>query len=671
MFGKASPQPEKFRDDIEGLRGVAVLLVVAFHSGLEIFRGGFVGVDVFFVISGYLITGLLYGEIETTGRLDFLVFYARRGRRLVPAAVLTITVVTIGSCVLLSPYQAKEVSKAALTALLFCSNVWFIEESTDYFFGAGTTHNPLLHTWSLGVEEQFYLVWPLLIFLASRWRTAQCGRSPILLIALLSAISFAACVAVTLMNQPVAFFAMPTRAWQFGVGALSYLLPWRSYLRPTFTIWLGLIGCGAILAASMLFTSDGSAFPGAIAAIPTLGSAAILISGEIRPRSGSSWLLSLPVFYGVGRISYSWYLWHWPALVVAGTVSRDPGWRELAAAVLASLILSILTHVLVENPVRFSRYLRRRIAASLGLGAGLTAASIVCSFGAYTFSKQVLASPEQREILAAADVPQRYIDCVVRATETSVRECSFGNVQSSYKLVLFGDSHAMQWLPPLEGIAAKYGVQLVTVNKTGCPAVRVPTYAETLKRGYFECDVWRADAMRRIVELHPKLVITSNYSSDYLKPFPDGRSAVTLQTWSTRTRELFEQLFEAGIPAVMIRDTPIPGRDIVECLSRAAWHGAGQDECSVSRFEALNEHIFEAERASVSGLKFVRILDFSDQICGPDACPPAIGGTPVYRDSHHLSRPFVMTLAPVLERALLLEGTFHAGGGEAPDVVRH
>lgn len=643
-----------FRGDIEGLRGLAVLLVVAFHSGLPPFRGGFIGVDIFFVISGYLITGLLVTETQRTGRINFIAFYARRGRRLVPAAVLTISLATFGAFIFLSPYEAKEISKAALAAILFSSNIWFVRESTDYF-APDITHNSVLHTWSLGVEEQFYLVWPLLILLCVHLSTKRSQpRLTIVVIVAVSLISFAGCVAVTQLTQPVAFFAMPTRAWQFGTGALVYLIPWQRLNHRVLSFCLGIVGGLTVIIAGVTFSRYDAGFPGPLAAIPTLGAAAILLSGQFRPSSGVGWLLSRREFQLVGRLSYSWYLWHWPAIAFAGAIWPNPSWLEVVGAVLVSFALAALTYTIVENPVRYSRFLLPRPRISLSVCAGLTTIGVAFALISYGVAKAALLSPEQEQLSAAAAFPARYMNCDAPSLERSVKECSFGDFGSSYNVVLFGDSHALQWLPALERIATKDGWRLVTLIKTACPAIQVTVYNTVLKRKYYECDAWRADALKRIIQLNPSLAIISSYVG-YLLPQPGG-SSISLAQWSAGTTNVFARLAKAGIPAVLIGDTPRPGFDVITRLSRLTWRGSPKGECSIPRSLAVNEEIFAREKTDISRFTSARVVDFSDKICERSVCSCTKDGIPVYRDSHHLSAQFVKMLTPEIERALLNTG---------------
>ena len=303
---------DHFRPDLEGLRAVAVLLVLLYHAGVPGFGGGFVGVDVFFVLSGFLITSLLLRELHSTGTLSIAGFYARRARRLLPAAGLVLIVTLVGSVVFLSPLRIPTVSADIGAAGLYVSNFRFAAQANDYF-AAGGTPSPVLHYWSLSVEEQFYIVWPGLLLLLYRW-----GRSWIgIAVGVIVVASFGLSLVLTGVNQPVAFYLLPTRAWQLGVGALLSLAALRfTRINPALGATLTLLGVVAAAAASLAF-SDRTPFPGMAAALPVAAAALVIVGGM--PSGGtvaSRWLAVRPVRY-LGTISYSVYLWHWPLLVLA------------------------------------------------------------------------------------------------------------------------------------------------------------------------------------------------------------------------------------------------------------------------------------------------------------------------------------------------------------------
>jgi peptidoglycan/LPS O-acetylase OafA/YrhL len=287
------PSGRKFRPDIEGLRAVAVGLVVLHHAGVPWVPGGYVGVDIFFVISGYLMTVLLVGERERTGSIRLRLFYARRIRRLLPAAALVLMATIVGARVLLPPLAVPDMAKPAALTALFVSNIWFARTGTDYL--ADGEPSPFRHYWSLAVEEQFYLVWPVLLILGYRWFRGR-RRSLAVSVGVLSGVSLAMCVVVTSMSQPWAFFGLPTRAWEFGVGALVALAGARLLALPVGLsrglTWAGLLG----IAVSALAYSESVAYPGWAAVLPVVATAAVLAGGAARVRgSAEVWLGRRPM----------------------------------------------------------------------------------------------------------------------------------------------------------------------------------------------------------------------------------------------------------------------------------------------------------------------------------------------------------------------------------------
>jgi peptidoglycan/LPS O-acetylase OafA/YrhL len=343
--GRRSGQRE-FRPDIEGLRAVAVVAVVLFHADVPGIGGGYVGVDVFFVISGFLITGLLWREVSTTGTVRLRRFYGARARRLLPASATVGVITMIASAILLPPLQARSVFGDGITSALYVGNYWFILQAVDYF-AASLPQSPFQHYWSLGVEEQFYLVWPALI-IGTAWlirrvrrRTktdAISSQSPYLVVlALVAVISFALSLAATYVAPSAAFFSLPTRAWQLGVGGLVALTAgqWRR-LPATAAAIAGWAGLALILLACTLFEPT-TIYPGIAALLPVLGAALVIGAGCATPSQGCGRALGLPPMRAVGRVSYSWYLWHWPVLVLAPALLGHPlGLVGRLAAVLVS-----------------------------------------------------------------------------------------------------------------------------------------------------------------------------------------------------------------------------------------------------------------------------------------------------------------------------------------------
>ncbi|HEX5912326.1 MAG TPA: acyltransferase, partial [Rubrobacter sp.] len=321
------PPKEGFRPDVEGLRAVAVGVVLLYHAGVPFAPGGYVGVDVFFVISGYLITGLLLRELEKTGTVSLARFYSRRAKRLLPLTVVVLAFVVVLSCLLFDPVRMDEVSLGVVASGLYVMNWLLAARATDYF-AAGLQASPIQHFWTLAVEEQFYLLWPTLLLVVVWWsRRIGLGLRPVLATTLAVVVisSLAYSVYSTELQAGAAYFSTLTRGWELALGGLLALVPAsRLGRQPRWVAFaLGWAGLGAIAFATLRF-NDGTLFPGYAALVPTLGTAAIIAAGfgiesTMTFAVPVRWLTLGPVRH-VGRTSYSWYLWHWPPLVFAATL---------------------------------------------------------------------------------------------------------------------------------------------------------------------------------------------------------------------------------------------------------------------------------------------------------------------------------------------------------------
>ncbi|HLU81802.1 MAG TPA: acyltransferase family protein, partial [Trueperaceae bacterium] len=455
-----------FRADIEGVRGIAVLLVVLFHAGIPYFTGGFVGVDVFFVLSGYLITRLLVDEAAATGRIDLVAFYARRARRLLPAAALMIIVTLLFGWLVLAPITLRGLAASAGTAATYWSNLYFALSAGDYF-GPDLATNPFLHTWSLAVEEQFYLVWPLLVlfavWLAKRWRP---GLLAVLLAATL--VSFALNLWTTEHLREWAFFSSPTRAWQFGAGAIAGLFSTRGVVSAS--RWggaLGWLGLAALL-ASAVGLSEALPWPGYLALAPTLGTVLVLHSGVLAPSARLQSLLATVPLQFLGRLSYTWYLWHWPALVLSRAALGPMTVPARLAVALASLGLSWVTYNLIEKPLRFHPRLLPAPRRSLVVMVTLSLLAAGAATATRVFS--VMSDRQERYLAAMDDISSSSADgCNLSFTASEpAQHCVYGVLDSSIDVVLIGDSHATMWFPALEQLARYRGWRLVVHAKSSC-----------------------------------------------------------------------------------------------------------------------------------------------------------------------------------------------------------
>ncbi|MFD6795778.1 MULTISPECIES: acyltransferase family protein [Prauserella salsuginis group] len=676
--GPNSPAPEtgaarRFRPDIEGLRAVAILAVLLYHAGLPL-TGGYVGVDVFFVLSGFLMTRLILDEIERTGTLSIGRFYARRARRLLPAVAVVLAAVALLSWVLLSPVDRDSVATDLVASALYAINWWLSGQAVDYF-AAGLQASPVQHFWSLAVEEQFYLVWPLLL-LGAAWlvkRVTGTGAPRRALLAVVlgtGAVSLVYSLFGTLTAADTAYFDTFGRGWEFAVGGAVALVP-ITRLTPRAATLLALAGLAAI-GWSVVSFDETTLFPTPWALLPVLGTAAVIAAGTAVPSVRPLQLLAVPVMRHVGRISYSWYLWHWPALVFAAAVFGELSATEGLVAVAAAYVPAVATYHLVEQPFRRPAAFQRprpaltlgaactAIAVTAGLVLSLTIPSLptkapneAAGAPALGHGEAVQRSvdavrPEPRQ--APQDWPRNYDDgCHADQPETTSPACVYGDPESDRTVVLFGDSHAMQYFPALERLAKDRGWRLVSLTKSGCPPPQVNLFNDALRRYYTECDTWRADMLRRIKEKEqPDLVLTGGRDTytvmDDQRRLDPADSAEALRDGYTET---LTELRSTGARVVTIKDNPHPDKDVPSCVSRAPQQ---LDECAISQDTAFAyPQVADHAADRVEG---ARLLDATPAFCRDGTCPAVIGDVVVYGVTTHLTATYARTLAPWLDEQL-------------------
>ena len=673
-----SPGRPPFRRDIQGLRAVAVLLVVAFHAGMPGITGGYVGVDVFYVISGFLITGLLVGELERAGTISLRTFYAGRVRRLLPLAALVLVAVAIGMQFFTPPVFRPTVRFDALSALFYYSNWQFALESVNYLT-LGAAQNPVLHYWSLSVEEQFYLVWPVLLVLAATfWR----GRGPgvrgrcAIVIAAVGGGSLVYSLVETASQPAIAYFETTTRGWEFATGAaIALAAPMLGRAPRRVAAVVGLCGLGAIVVAA---ATDGTstAFPGTAALLPVAGTGLVLASGIGASASGVGALLSLAPLRYVGKRSYAWYLWHWPCLVFARTARWAPidgriGWAATGAAVALSFVLAVASHKLVEEPARRARWFNVRRRRVVLLGGSATAAAAVAlvlaggplvlpggSVGPIGSAQASASTPTAASPLAAQDSTPYgamrgcHVDYGAEAPEDS---CVFGVTNAKRTVVLVGDSHAAQWFPALERIALHERFRLIAWTKSGCPlAGDAHIYLPAIGRDYSECRAWSAAVISRLRAMPRTWLVIDARTSTYLPQIlaPDG-DAVTLATaarlWGANFAASVAELQRVASHVVVLRDTPRAPQNIPACIS---WDPARSAGCNFpqTRDGHWDDAEYAAERAA--GVALSAYANPVPAVCGGRTCPAVISGQIVYRDDNHLTSAFSASIWRDLARVI-------------------
>lgn len=643
----------EFRSDIEGLRGISILLVLLFHAGLPWTPGGFVGVDVFFVISGFLITGKLWRESQQPGGLNITKFYAWRIRRLLPAALVAVSVITLVGLLLSAPLDRSELAADGAASALSLANMRFIG-SVDYF-AATASPSPFLHFWSLSVEEQFYLVWPALILLLT-WRGGGLRR---LIAALLIGVvaSFALSLWLTDASPARAFYLLPTRVWQLGVGGLLALIGLvGTSQRAGGVAWVGL---AAIVVSGAALTAD-LPYPGLAALLPTVGAVALLYGGAAP--GGPMRLLTTAPLRLLGKISYSLYLWHWPLLVLPIMFLERPlTGAEVVVSIAAAIGVSWLSWRFVEQPLRYGDRSRRATSWSAirvgvagiltvtlftqGLAAALPSSAVAVQptptpTGSPTASDAPITLPADLapSLASARDDEERLRGdgCLAFERVSAPPNCVYGIKGSTITIALVGDSHASHWFPAFEAIALERGWRLLTFVKVSCSFTTLAQRNLALKRDYRECTAFNEAIVARITEVKPALTIVVNRRT--FRPIADG---ITPALAGAAFGEMVARL--PGATAILV-DTPDPGRDVPACLSK---HPSDIRACLFTQDDADNREIGVAERvaADVSG---AQLIDLTSSFCSTWPCSPISGSLLIYRDEDHMTKTFSRSLAAPL-----------------------
>ncbi|MBF0723297.1 acyltransferase family protein [Sanguibacter inulinus] len=703
--GAGGARPRR-RADIQGLRAVAVLLVVAYHLRPSFVPGGFVGVDVFFVISGFLIIGSLGREASETGRVRLARFYAHRARRLLPASALVIVVTVLLSVVLLPMTRWSEISGSALASVFSVQNLVLAFGSSQYE-AASQAVSPFQHFWSLSIEEQFYLVVPLLVVVTYavgvvRRRALRSVAPLVLVLGLVGLASFAWSLWFSGRAEgAAAYYSTLTRVWELVLGGLvALLLPRLTSGRLTWTTrsavgWIGL----ALVAASALLLDGVEGFPGAVALVPTVGTALVLLSGsgERQGRLSANALLSTRVPVYIGDISYSLYLWHWPVIVffAAWTGSVWISGVQGLGLLAASLLISAASTRWVENrfrrpwtlparspAARHGRSVRPvRDVASVGLALSLVVlvASAATVPGLYVERERRAAEAALADVgvdplypgaralgaggvppaqvapvipdpvVATEDLPVVYRDGCnaldVAAIAASTTECRYGSASpTAPSMVLLGDSHAAQYVAPLSAIAASQGRSLLVLFKDGCPfSLDLGRWPEQ------SCVDHNRQVLQMLATERPDVAVVANLSEvGYLEAlqwsWPDDATAVSgfQQAWTP--------LVDAGTKVFYVRPLPFPSFDGPGCIAQ---NGRDSATCSSDRTAALQQVSRGADAAEqIAG---VRTIDLVDDVCAPTACRAVEGNVLVFRDNH-LTETYARTLEGTLQEQMAETG---------------
>jgi peptidoglycan/LPS O-acetylase OafA/YrhL len=648
--------------------------------------------------------------VSATGSVGLRRFYGARARRLLPASAAVGVVTAIAAAVLLPGLQAPSVLQEGIASALYVSNYWFIAEGVHYF-GGHLPPSPFQHYWSLGVEEQFYLVWPALIIgtawlirLVRRGTAAQNrSTSPYLVVlALVAVVSFALSLVTTYVMPAVAFFSLPTRAWQLAAGGLIALTAnhWRR-LPPRAAAIAGWTGLVVILLACTQL-SPATSYPGIAALLPTLGTMLVIGAGSATAAQGCGRVLGVAPMRAIGRISYSWYLWHWPVLVLTPAFLGHPmGLPGRLAAALVSAGLAVLTLRFIENPLRFAAPIRRSALASLALGAGATAVAVgvgvallvsvpvpvgrgpaaaapmftvmvpppgANNVDAYDATVRQAFAQVQAAVAAAAEVKavpsnlnpplvaasaeqQAYLfnGCLRTPFQSGQPECATGDTSSATTVALVGDSHAAMWEPAFQQVAEQRHWRLELLSKGACPPMDLPIanhYFSGLIERFEHCEQWRDQIVARLRAEHPRLIVVSMWrgygagnSNGWLSGFTSYDPA-----WIDGLGRLVQQLRGTGAQVLVLGPVPGPDTSVPVCLSA---HLDDATACSPRRATAVNQPGIAAESAATKA-GGGQYADLTDLFCTADRCPVIVGNTLVYVDTSHLTLGYSRLLAPAI-----------------------
>jgi peptidoglycan/LPS O-acetylase OafA/YrhL len=685
----------RFMPEVQALRALAVMLVLLYHvSRGRLPTGGYIGVDVFFVVSGFLITGHLWREAEARGRVSIRRFYGRRARRLLPAASCVLVLTLLGVYLWVPQTQWVEFGWQLLASAFYGEN-WALALNAVDYAAPGANTSPVQHFWSLAVEEQFYLAWPWLIVTAAviSYRRGRQRLTTAAVLGLVTVLSLAASLWMTAADPAFAYFATPARAWEFGAGGLAVFVRQHVQQGRTSTRvalqWLGVF----LILGSAGALDAGSPFPGWLALVPVAGTSAVLLAGDVRgPVSLAAPVSWRPVQW-VGDISYSLYLWHWPLLILLPfALGTGLSLAERLLVLPVSLVIAHLSKKYVEDFFRADqprpdanpggvgrRPLRLHRNGFVVAGAGCLVICLGASLMVQTASAKITAA-EGALAAALADPPRCFgaaavppagqscpdsvggatypapviaendafgatpagKQCFAQGRDRHSQPCRFdpSGTGTSTRAALIGDSHAAQWEPALEQIAMRQHWSLSVFTKSGCPLSDVPPASAAARFGD-ACEAWNADVQQQVATGHFNLVFVSGLSGQRYAT-ASGHSAVSGLESSWR------QITSTGAEVVALRDNPNPSRSGVPDIPTCVAAHADYRQCATPVAQAVQVD----PQVEASAHTDVKLLDLNRYFCVDGRCPAVIGQVIVYRGQQHVTSTYMRTLAPYLEQEL-------------------
>ncbi|MGN7252759.1 acyltransferase family protein [Arthrobacter sp. SAFR-014] len=668
-----------FRADIQALRAVAVMLVVLDHLGWV--PGGYVGVDIFFVISGFLITAHLLKELTATGKIRLGSFYARRVRRLLPAA-FTVLAVGTAAAMMWQPYDRWAASAAEMLASTFYAENWVLAAKAVDYSASSESATFAQHYWSLSVEEQFYLAWPLLL-LALFWAAARFRKASaqVMLIGIAAALvtSLVFSVVITSLSPSEAYFVTPARVWEFGAGALVALGLGRLTLGPRQTQAIGFAGW-ALIAFSAVTYNHETPFPGWLALVPVLGTAFVILAGSFGRRPALGKVLGwTPVQY-LGDVSYSLYLWHWPIIVVAPfALGRAPSPLDKVLILVLAILLAAVTKALVED--RGQRFVfltasRRNTFGAMAVAMALLAA--LCF--AQVKAAESRGEQDERAAAAAALQPCRGpaamapgADCADRfgpisaAGSPEARKywktppecarsteearigllCDFSKGKTDADVVwLVGDSHAQHWQAAVFAAAKQRRWIVKTAMAGGCPVADVHfigfnghTEAEPARK----CRDWARQVTTAVAEDRPQRIFTSAFARKVV--VDDGSGTSGTEQIVAGLHRTWQRWTDAGAKVDVLADPPLS--EGVRAADCSVLNVAAPAKCAVERSKAQPPDPLVLAAQSAGNSK-VTLVDLTDYFCDAEKCYNVVGGVAVYYDPMHLNREFSELFWPMI-----------------------
>ena len=636
-----------YRRDIQGLRAVAILLVILNHAHVPGFTGGFIGVDVFFVLSGYLISGILAREYQQRDRINYPAFIARRLKRLFPALLVMLVTTIFLASLILSSYEYSQQAGSAPYAATWISNFYFVFSANDYFAQL-KARDLFLHTWSLAVEEQFYLLWPLILlslFGMSVSAKGHVNKWSSLLSGL--AIIFVASLALSLFwsaDYPLySFYMMPARIWQFALGAALFVwldrepVPGRLKAMAGHAVYAGI---GLILGGA-LFLDQEMTYPGFWALIPSLGAALVIAGGSFSSEKEDNALLANPVMIWIGDRSYSWYLWHWPILVLGFAWFGQPGYIIITVLVLLSLLLATISYRYVELPF-WKGSLGNKPPLPVFVSTLAVMGLVVILLPRTTQFLSVDAHQGSKlEIRDARnDLPVIYKKgCDTSINSAEIQPCITTTQKTRKTAVLIGDSIGAQWFSAFSEIYKPPEWRLIVLTKSACPIVDQDYFYRQIRKTYTVCRQWRDAALNYLASINPDVVFMGS----------DNAYGFTKTQWIEGTRRILNHLAPVSGRVVILLGTPWLSVDGPSCIEKQGRAACRFRLPSRSRTSETAGYLASA----TGGFGNTTVLSLNDLVCPGEICSARTqSGMAVFRDNKHLTDTFVRTLIPEIQARL-------------------